>query len=148
MTVITHQLAAKCPPDALWRILSDLAAVEKYNPTVRAARVTSAHRAGNGAMRECDLVPKGKLVERVTNWEEGRSVGLEVVESDWPISFMTWVTRIEPADSGCLLTQHLEYKMKFGPVGWLLNTLIMRRAIDRNVGRALQGLIAAAEAQA
>jgi hypothetical protein len=29
-------------------------------------------------------VPKGRIVERVTHWEEGRAVGLEVAESDWP----------------------------------------------------------------
>jgi Polyketide cyclase / dehydrase and lipid transport len=147
MTVISHELAAKCPPARLWAILSDLEAVEKYNPTVRSARIGGACRTGKGAVRECALVPKGKVVERVTNWEEGCSVGLEVIESDWPIRSMHWVTRIEPAGSGSRLAQRLEYQMKFGPAGWLLNALVMRRAIYRNVGRALQELVALAEAR-
>jgi Polyketide cyclase / dehydrase and lipid transport len=147
MTVISHELTAKCPPGRLWAVLSDLEAVEQYNPTVRSAHIAGDRRAGNGAVRECELVPKGKVVERVTNWEEGRSLGLEVVESDWPICSMHWVTRIEPAGSGSRLVQRLEYKMKYGPAGWLLNALVMRRAVDRNVGRALQELIALAEAR-
>ena len=145
MTIISHELTAKCPPAKLWAILSDLEAVEKYNPTVRSARIVGACRAGNGAVRECALVPKGKVVERVTNWEEGRSVGLEVIESDWPIRSMHWVTCIEAAGSGSRLVQRLEYRMKYGPAGWLLNALIMRRAVDRNVSRALQELVALAE---
>jgi Polyketide cyclase / dehydrase and lipid transport len=147
MTVISHELRARCPATRLWAILSDLEAVAQYNPSVRSARIAGNHRLGTGAVRECELVPKGKVVERVTDWEEGRSLGLEVVESDWPIRSMQWVTRIEPAGSGSRLVQRLEYKMKFGPAGWLLDALVMRRAVDRNVARALQELIALAEAR-
>jgi hypothetical protein len=37
--------------------------------------------------------------------------------------------------------------MKYGPIGWLLNALVMRRAVTRNVGAALQAMIAKAEKQ-
>jgi hypothetical protein len=40
---------------------------------------------------------------------------------------MRWVTRIEPDDDGARITQDLEYKVKFGPVGWLLDRLVMKR---------------------
>jgi hypothetical protein len=68
-------------------------------------------------------------VERVTHWEEGRALGLEVAESDWPLRFMRWVTRIEPKHDGSLITQELEYDLKFGPLGWVLDALIMKRKL-------------------
>lgn len=146
MTTIKHEYSANCPPEALWAVLRDLTAVARYNPQVKSARISGRKVSGVGAMRSCDLEPKGRVVERVTDYDEGRELGLEVVESDWPITFMKWVTRIEPDGSGARLTQSLDYGMKFGPVGWLLDTLMMRRAITRNIGRALEGLIAEAEA--
>jgi hypothetical protein len=82
MTILHHTLSANCPPDALWRELSDLAAVQKHNPTVRQARIIGSTQRGLGAMRECYLMPKGKIVERVTHWDEGRSLGFELVQSD------------------------------------------------------------------
>jgi hypothetical protein len=148
MTVLHHNLSANCGPDALWQELSDLEGVARHNPSVRQARITGSVRRGVGAMRECDLDPKGKVIERVIHWDEGRSLGLEVVESDWPVRSMRWTTRIEPHGSGSRLSQQLEYKMKFGPVGWLLNAVVMRRAINRNVGKALSSLVASAEGKA
>ena len=145
VTIIRHDLKAACPPQGLWALLADLSAVADYNPMVKAARQRGTKAQGVGAERECDVVPKGKVVERVTVWEEGRALGLEVVESDWPIHFMRWVTRIEPNGDGAYLTQELEYKVKFGPLGWALDQVMMKRAIARNVEGALTGLIRQAE---
>ena len=148
MTVISHQLEARCPPQRLWELLATLDAVATYNPGVRAARVRGAAQRGVGAVRECELVPKGRVAERVTTWEEGSALGLELVESDWPLRFMRWVTRVEPRSAGSRLTQRLEYRVKFGPLGWLLDRLVMRRKIAGAVESALRGLIAKAEGAA
>ena len=146
MTTIHHELTASCPPDRIWALLSDLTAVERYNPTVKSAQIRTATRMGIGAERSCDLLPKGRVVERVTHWEDKRAVGLEVTESDWPIRYMRWVTRVEPTASGSLLTQQLDYSMKFGPVGWLMDNLVMKRKLSRTLDGILANLIKQAEA--
>ncbi|HVR19235.1 MAG TPA: SRPBCC family protein [Polyangiaceae bacterium] len=129
MTTIRHEIHAACPPERIWALLADLEAVERYNAGVKHAEVEGSQRSGVGARRSCDLVPKGRVVERVTHWEEGHALGLEVVESDWPIHFMRWVTRIEPTDGGTRITQSLEYAVKLGPLGWLLDRLVMKRKL-------------------
>src|SRR5262249_6217368 len=125
VTTIQHEISANCRPERLWALLSDLEAVARYNPTVRAARIRGERRTGVGAERSCELVPKGTVVERVTHWEEGSVVGLEVAESDWPIQYMKWVTRVAPSPAGSVITQTLEYEVKFGRLGWLLDHLVM-----------------------
>jgi hypothetical protein len=145
MTTLQHEIRANCAPERVWALLSDLEAVRHYNPTVRAASVKGSRRTGIGAERVCDLEPKGRVVERVTHWEEGRAVGLEVAESDWPIRFMRWVTRVEPADKGSLITQKLEYAVKFGPAGWLLDRLVMRRKLSDTLDVVFANLARRAE---
>ena len=146
MTTIDHDLEAGCAPEALWRLLSDLTAVDSYNAGISAARIRGTVSQGLGAMRECDLVPNGRVCERVTVWEPGCAVGLEIVESDWPIRYMRWVTRIEPrSGGGSRLIQRLEYQVKYGPFGLILDRLVMRRNISTAVGSALAGLVAQAE---
>lgn len=148
MTVITHQFPARCKPEDLWAVLSDLTAVASYNPSVIAARFVGERRVGLGAMRECDLRPSGKVVERVTVWREGQALGLEVVESAFPMHPMSWVTEIVPDGPGARVVQRLEYKMKFGLFGAVLNTLVIRRKLCAAVGDMLKGLIAIAEVKA
>jgi hypothetical protein len=147
MTIITHHLEAACPPERLWSVLSALTAVERYNPAVAAARIVGASSSGVGAMRECDLLPKGRVTEKVIVWEELRALGIEVAKSDWPITHMRWVTRVAPRGAGSTVDQRLEYGMKYGLAGRLLDALVMRRMIARSVGRALAGLIREAEAR-
>jgi len=129
----------------VWALLSDLEAVQHYNPTVRAAAVQGSQRAGVGATRACDLKPKGRVVERVTHWEDGRAVGLQVAESDWPIHFMRWVTRVEPDGGGTRIKQELEYKVKFGPAGWLLDRLVMKRKLTATLDDVFAALVKHAE---
>jgi hypothetical protein len=145
MTTIRHELEARCGPDRVWSLLADLEAVQRYNPGVRAARIQGAQRTGVGAARVCDLLPRGRVVERVTHWEDGRALGLEVAESDWPIHFMRWVTRMEPSNGGTRITQDLEYRVKFGPLGWLLDRLAMERKLRTTLDGILASLVRHAE---
>lgn len=147
MTALRHDVRARCQPHRVWALLGDLEAVQRYNPSVRSASIAGDRRTGIGAMRACELVPKGRVVERVTHWEDGHAVGLEVTESDWPIHFMRWVTRIEPDRDGTRITQDLEYKVKFGPVGWLLDRLVMKRKLRTTLDTVFASLIAQAEGE-
>ena len=148
MTTLHHDVRASCTPKAVWALLGDLEAVQRYNPTVRSASIAGNQSVGVGAIRACELVPKGRVVERVTTWEDGRAVGLEVAESDWPIHFMRWVTRIEPDGTGTRITQDLEYKVKFGPVGWLLDRLVMKRKLTATLDGVVASLVRHAEGKA
>lgn len=145
MMTIQHEVFAACQPARVWALLADLEAVQRYNPGVRQAAIEGSQRTGVGARRSCDLVPKGRVVERVTHWEDGRALGLEVAESDWPIHFMRWVTRLEAHDRGTRITQSLEYQVKFGPLGWLLNQLVMRRKLTTTLDAVFASLVRHAE---
>lgn len=141
MTIIRHELDADCSPDRVWSLLADLEAVARYNLGVREAKILGAQRTGIGATRVCELTPKGRVVERVTHWEDGRALGLEVAESDWPIHFMRWVTRVEPRPGGTRITQELEYRVKFGPLGWFLDRLVMERKLRAALDALFASLI-------
>jgi hypothetical protein len=147
MTIIQHDVLAACPPERVWALLADLEAVGRYNPGVRRAALEGAQRTGVGARRSCELVPKGRVVERVTHWEDGRALGLEVAESDWPIHFMRWVTRLEPSGAGTRITQALEYEVKFGPLGWLLDRFVMKRKLSAALDALFSSLVKHAEEQ-
>jgi hypothetical protein len=146
MTIIRHDLKARCAPERVWALLADLTAVERYNPGVASAAIRGAQRSGVGAVRTCELKPKGRVAERVTVWDDGAALGLEVAESDWPIHFMRWVTRLEAADGGCRITQELEYQVKFGPLGWLLDRIVMERKLRTTLDEVLASLVRLAEA--
>lgn len=147
MTTIHHEVQAACPPERVWALLADLEAVQRYNPGVQSAGIEGAQRTGVGARRACALIPNGRVVERVTHWEDGRALGLELEEHDWPVHFMKWVTRVEPSPGGTRIAQALEYRVKFGPIGWLLDRLVMKRKLTATLDAVFASLVRLAEAE-
>ncbi|MEM3208097.1 MAG: hypothetical protein QXQ87_08745 [Halobacteria archaeon] len=61
-------------------------------------------------------------------------------ESSWPLAFMRWRTELSPDGAGTRLAQEMEYRLKFGPLGRLLDALVLKRKLDKGVADILQAL--------
>jgi ligand-binding SRPBCC domain-containing protein len=140
MSVLDHTIKINAPPDKVWEVLADLEAVQKYNPMVVSARHLSSNREGIGASRRCDLKPKGHVRERVIGWEPKKAITMELVESPWPIGFMRWRPELRPDGAGTIITQRIEYRLKFGLLGRILDALLMRRMLNKGITDTLVNL--------
>ncbi len=132
MIELNHEIIIHSDPEKVWKILADLEAVQFYNPTVVTARYISSNREGIGASRECEVKPKGNVKERVTGWIPGKSMTVELYESDWPVRNMHWTTNLHPSNGATKLTQQLHYEPK-GLLGTVLNVLILKRMMNKNL---------------
>ncbi len=141
MTTLRHQIRIDAPIDAVWKaIAGDLTAVQHYNQMVASARFISDKREGIGATRRCELKPKGWVEERVWDWKPPHAIGLEVAASEWPVVFMKWRTELQDEGKGTRVSQELSYKMKFGPLGALMDALMMRRKMDQGIAEVFDNL--------
>jgi hypothetical protein len=59
---------------------------------------------------------------------------------------MRWVTRVEPSVGGSRISQELEYQVKFGPLGWLLDRLVMERKLRATLDGIFASMVRHAEA--
>lgn len=134
MTTLRHQIRVEAPIDAVWEaIAGDLTAVQHYNQMVSSARLLGNLREGVGATRRCELKPRGFVEERVWEWTPRKAIGLEVAASEWPIVFMKWRTELTDEGKTTLVSQEMSYKLKFGPLGALMDALMMRRKLGTGV---------------
>jgi carbon monoxide dehydrogenase subunit G len=140
MTTLRHQVRIQARAEDVWKALADLLAVQHYNPMVRSVRYISDRREGVGATRRCELEPKGWVEERVWDWSPNREIGFEVAASEWPLVFMKWKTELQQDGAATLVSQEMNYKMKFGPLGAIMDALIMRRKLDKGVQEIFQNL--------
>lgn len=140
MTQLDHEIHIAAPPEKVWAVLADLEAVRHYNPGVKHARYTTAEREGVGAGRHCDIKPKGWFKERVIAWEPQKAITMELVESQWPLNFMRWRTAVTRDGAGTLVSQAMEYQVKFGLLGRLLDKLVMRRKLDQTLAEVFENL--------
>jgi ligand-binding SRPBCC domain-containing protein len=140
MTTLEHQVRIEAPLDAVWGALADLTAVRHYNPLVAEVKCISASAEGVGATRRCELKPDGWVEERVWSWNPPHAIGLEVAASTWPVALMKWETRLQADGAATLVTQQLSYRLKLGPLGALLDALVMRRKLSQSLDGVFAGL--------
>jgi len=69
----------------------------------------------------------------VDAWEQGKLLGIELTDSSWPIASMRWQTTLQSTGSGTSMRQEMNYRLKFGPVGRLLDALVLRRKLTADI---------------
>jgi uncharacterized protein YndB with AHSA1/START domain len=145
VTVLETAIEIAAPPDRVWRVLGTLDALERYDPGVTRSQITSDARTGIGATRRCDLKPGGWFRERVTVWEPACSLGFELVDCTLPVKRLRHDYTLTSMEGGTRVQQRMEYRLKFGPLGSLLDAAIVRRRWRAGVTLFLRGLKQLAE---
>lgn len=125
----------------VWAVVSDIGAVHEFHPQIVCSPITNGQARGVGAERRCELVDGSEVSERVTDWHEGRSMTIAILETAAPIldgraSF--FIERALGASSRVTFT--MEYVPDMGMFSGLLDALVLRRRMARLMGDVLEGL--------
>jgi len=145
MTKLHHEIKIDASPERVWKVLANLEEVQHYNPLVEKTNYISTNKVGVGAARYCDFKPKGFSKERVTDWIPNELLGMQVVESSFPMKYTRWMTHLAADGKGTLVSQDLEYEIKFGLLGKLINGLMMKKKYDSILQSIFVGLKAYVE---
>jgi len=140
MTTLKHEIKINASKGQVFSTLANLELVEKYNPGVVSAHYISTEHNGVGAARECDIGKEGKIRERVTGFEDGKFISMELYEHSWPLEFMYWKTVVERVNNATVVSQTIEYKVKFGILGTLLDKLVMKNNLDKSMNEIFKSM--------
>jgi hypothetical protein len=135
----TTHIAA--PRDDVWAHLADFGGIMRFNPNVTKSYSTSANNTGHGASRTCELTFPGATVdERIAEWNEGESMVVEIYGGEKlpPIENVQVLIAVAGDDESSIVTATMSYDTKYGPIGWVMDKLI----VSRKFGRAFAGIFA------
>jgi hypothetical protein len=148
MTILESSIEIAAPRARVWEVLATLDALERYDPGVMRSKIMSRERTGVGATRQCDLKPGGWFRERVTTWEPERALGFELFECTLPVKRLDHHYVLTPIDGGTRVDQRMEYRLKLGPLGLMMDAVIVRRRWKAGIEDFLRGLKQLAESKA
>lgn len=141
MSQVSGQTRINAPAEKVWATLADLAAVQNYSPGVAKSYYTSDDKEGVGARRHCDLQnPGGWVEERVTEWDQGNTMTIEIYESNAPLKTAFAHFTLTPGEQETTVDFDIEYQMKFGPIGALMDAIMVRSQFQNSVRSVLAGL--------
>jgi len=133
-------LLVPAPIEATWEAISQMGAVENWHPNVARTEVLTDNDAGVGASRRVEFHSGGGAVETVTEQAEREFVRMDMAEvplmRDAEVTIRVAATSAHETE----VTFSTRYGVQYGPVGWMLNALMMKRMLGKAFDAALEGL--------
>ncbi len=149
MTSIKGGIWIDAPRETVWRRLADLGGIHEFHPGLRDSGLLGDQPEGIGARRRCELRRGGHLDERVVEWKDGEGLALVITGGEGLPPFVRAGGRFALRDATggtTIVSLTLEYELRYGWLGSLMDRVLVRREFERTVPAILKGLKNRAEA--
>lgn len=140
MTVLENSIHIDAPREKVWEALASLDALARYDPGVKHVEVVSDQRDGLGSARRCDLAPGGWFKEKVSDWKPHEAIAFELFECTLLVRRLHHSYTLTSEGGGTLVRQRMEYELKFGPLGRLMDAMMVRKKWDTGIKGFFVGL--------
>lgn len=114
---------------AVWEALSDTAGIHRFHPLIERSPLRKGSPAtGVGSERTCYFYDGNHIAERVTGSDPLRSIEVEIVEGSMPLRCARARFDLEAGPAASTrVRMTMTYEPKFGVLGRLMDSLVMRR---------------------
>jgi len=141
MATIYNEITISAGTDKVWGILTNLDLLEKYDPTVKKSVVTSAQKTGIDAKRKVEMTDGNNwFEEKVTEFEPGKALTFELTACSFPIERLKHSYSFAQIGNQTKVKQVMDYTVKFGFVGKLLDALMIKNQSDIGIKKFMTGL--------
>ncbi|MGN6566916.1 MAG: SRPBCC family protein [Flavipsychrobacter sp.] len=141
MTILKNEIIINAPIEKIWAVLSDLPLLEKYDPTVLKSELVSAEMKGIGARRKVYMKDgKNWFEEKITKWQPNETLTIQLTNCTFPINQLRHTYSFSSSGSNTIVRQVMEYDVKYGLLGKLMDLLIIKKQSDKGIKLFMSGL--------
>jgi ligand-binding SRPBCC domain-containing protein len=140
MRELTEQVEIKAPSHVVWEALADFGGVSDWAPYMKKSHLIGDVKSGVGTRRGMRHAWGFRFEEAVTEWNEGDGYSFDVFRAPFPMTNVreSWVTGRENGLSTVVTS--VNYDMRLGPIGAMLDWLLVRFVVQREMRAGLRGL--------
>ena len=135
----THTIDAT--PEAVWAVLGRYMHIDEFAPLITSVDALTEGEDGLGSKRRNHLENGTSVVEEVTEWKLNQ--GYKVKLSDMaamPLHEASSEVFITPTGGRSEVTWTFDYRVKYGPLGWLMGQTMMKMMMGKIIDGNLNGL--------
>jgi hypothetical protein len=140
MRKLVDRIVIETPKQVVWDAMADFGSAAPWAPGMRESSLKGEQKAGVGTQRILRHVWGFRIEEIVTEWVDGAGYSFELVKAPYPMRDVceTWILR--PDDNHALLTITVSYGMRLGLIGVLLDAVLVRFLVAREIRLGIFGL--------
>ena len=141
MATIHNEITLNASIDKAWTVLTDLELLDKYDPTVKKSTLLSSEKTGIGAKRKVHMLDgKNWFDEKVTVFKPNEALTYQLTDCSFPIKGLQHSYSFEKIGNQTKVKQIMQYTVKFGLLGKLLDSLMIRKQSDAGIKKFFGGL--------
>ncbi len=141
MGKITNEITINASTEKIWNILTEPALLDKYDPTVKKSTLISIEKTGIGAKRKVEMLDgKNWFDEKITEFEPNKTLTYQLTDCSFPIKGLKHSYSFENVGNQTKVKQVMEYTVKFGLLGKLMDALMIRKQSDVGIKKFFAGL--------
>ncbi|MEN9523559.1 MAG: hypothetical protein RL065_1936 [Bacteroidota bacterium] len=141
MTTLHNEVLIDAPIEKIWNALANIDNLDKFDPTVKKSTVLTPEKSGMGAKRKVDMLDgKNWFEEKVTDFKPNETLAFQLTNCSFPIDGLKHSYSFEKVGNQTKVKQVMEYKVKFGFFGKLMDSLMIRKQTDGGIKKFMGGL--------
>ena len=141
MTTLNNEIVINAPIEKIWEALSEMEGLEKLDPNVKKSTAISQTHRGLGASRKVDMNDgKNWFEEKVTVWQPNQSLTYELTACSFPVQKLKYTYTLEKVGNQIKVKQVMQYQIKFGLLGKILDSLMIRKQYVKGIRGFFEGL--------
>ena len=146
MATLHNEIIVNASIDKVWTMLTNLELLDKYDPTVKKSTLVSSEKTGIGAKRKVLMLDgKNWFEENVTVFKFNEALTYQLTDCSFPIQGLKHSYSFEKLGNQTKVKQVMEYTVKFGLLGKLLDAMMIRKQTESGIKKFFGGLKAYAE---
>lgn len=126
--------------DKVWAVLEDFGDVASWAPYMRSSSLIGEQKTGIGTRRRLRHAWGFRLEETVTGWIDGSGFSFDVNRAPYPMKAVREAWVIEHEKGRTIIGTLVEYDMHLGILGRILDRVLVRFIVRREMRAGLRGL--------
>lgn len=134
MATINNSITINAKPDKVWDALANMEVLHLIDRTVKQTSQISAHNTGLGASRKVDMKDgKNWFKEKISVWQPNEQLSFQLIDCSFPVNDLRYDYLFSTDGTVTTVTQIMNYTMKFGILGKLMDGLMVRKKFAAGV---------------
>ena len=134
MGTINKSVTINATADKVWNALANLDLLDKIDRAVKQTSVISSHSTGLDAARKVDMKDgKNWFKEKVSVWQPNEKLSFQLIDCTFPLTDLKYDYILKSTGNTTTVTQIMNYKMKFGILGKLMDALMVKKQFSKGV---------------
>lgn len=128
-------------PGEVWAVVGRYMHVDEFAPQITSVEALTKGEDGLASKRRNNFENGTSVVEEVTAWNPGDGFTVKLSDmAEMPLHEASSSVRITATGGRSKVTWTFDYRVKYGPLGWLMGQTMMKMMMGKIIDGNLKGL--------